>query len=95
MRQSPVIKRKRASHLALFHCIFLLPVGLADLMGRRYGGLEDSSTGIFHGFVTEKHEKKPRHFTGADSLTGRVTRHGAECGPGQDQDWQEWVNNVF
>jgi hypothetical protein len=43
----------------------LLPVGLADFIGRRYGGFAKASTGILSASAVEKDEKKSRTFSTA------------------------------
>jgi hypothetical protein len=100
-RQSPQAvdpkraKRKRASEPALFHVNFLLPVGLADLMGRRYGGLNGASTGILQQLPCDKDEKKPRLFKGAASLTGRKSLPGGQKRARQEQTGTEGLKMYF
>jgi hypothetical protein len=83
-------KQKRAGEPALFLYIFLLPVGLADLMTGRYCGFPQPSTGN----LQERRQKKGRTGKGAASLTGRKSHRAATrvAGPMQG-DCPRKVNN--
>lgn len=79
--QTKALKRKKGQRTDPFSLIFMLPVGLADVIAQtllRFAGGVNSNLGDCTG---NKNVKKPRLFKGAASLTGRKSHAGANPRP--------------
>jgi hypothetical protein len=88
-------KKEKGPDSRPFFNFFILPVGLADFCGRRYGAFKSTSTGIVTDCDNVVMRKSRAGSPSAAVRQGGGHHHQHLSVFGQDQDWHSRVNNVF